>query len=90
MGGLCLEVSLGTWEPVLLILFFSDRTNMTYLFCAGKKDTEPTSQAKPRDTDHLQPSNLAARTRYAGEHTSSKCGRDPRPATRGGSQVLCV
>ena len=52
-----------------------------------KNDTElgqaPTSQARPRDTDHLRPSNLAARTLSLVEHTLSKFGGDPCPARRG-------
>ena len=43
----------------------------------------PTSQARSRDTDHLRPSNLAARTLYLVEHTLSKFGGDPCPVRRG-------
>ena len=43
----------------------------------------PTSQAKPRDTDHLRPSNLAAGTLSLVEHTLSKFGDDPCPVRRG-------
>ena len=46
-----------------------------------KVDTElvqaPTSQAISRDTDHLRPSNLSARTVSLVEHTLSKFGGDP-------------
>ena len=61
-----------------------------------KVDTElgqaPTSQATPRDTDHLLPSNLAARTLSLVEHTLSKFGGDPCPVRRGiagSGEVLC-
>ena len=51
-----------------------------------KVDTElgqaPTSQARPRDTDYLRPSNLAARALSLVEHTLSKFGRDPCPVRR--------
>ena len=43
----------------------------------------PTSQATPRDTAHLRPSNLAARTLSLVEHTLSKFCRDPCPVRRG-------
>ena len=42
----------------------------------------PTSQARPRDTDHLRPPNLAARTLSLVEHTLSKFGGDPCPVRR--------
>ena len=51
-----------------------------------KIDTElgqaPTSQARRRDTDHLRPSNLAARTLSLVGHTLSKFGGDPCPVRR--------
>ena len=53
----------------------------------------PTSQAKPRDTVHLRPSNLAARTVSLVEHTLSNLCRDPCPVgsrTRGSGEVLCA
>ena len=44
----------------------------------------PTSQARPRDTDHLRPSNLAARTLNLWSiHTLSTFGGDPCPVRRG-------
>ena len=45
----------------------------------------PTSQARPRDADHLlvRPSNLAAKTLSLVEHTLSKLGGDPCPVRRG-------
>ena len=43
----------------------------------------PTSQARPRHTAHLRPSNLAARTLSLVEHTLSKFCRDPCPVRRG-------
>ena len=42
-----------------------------------------TSQARPRDTDNLRLSNLAARTLGLAEHTLSKFGGDPCPVRRG-------
>ena len=56
-------------------------------FRSEKKHPEmgqaPTSQARPRDTDHLRPSNLAARTLSFVEHTLSKFGGDPCRLRRG-------
>ena len=43
----------------------------------------PTSQVRPRDTDHLRPSNLAARTVSLVERTLSKFGGDPCPVRPG-------
>ena len=52
-----------------------------------KVDTElgqpPMSQARPRDTDRLPHSKLAARTLRSVEHTPSKFGDDPWPVRRG-------
>ena len=48
----------------------------------------PTSQARPRDKDHLRPSNLAARTLSLVEHTLSKFGGDPCPVKRGIAAVV--
>ena len=42
----------------------------------------PTSHARPRDTEHPRPSNLAARSLSLVEHTLSKVG-DPCPVRRG-------
>ena len=57
------------------------------LFCIAKVDTElgqaPTSQAKTRNTEHLRPSNLAARTLSLVEHTLSNFGGDPCLVRRG-------
>ena len=41
------------------------------------------SQARPRDTAHLRPSSLAARTLSVVEHTLSTFGGDPCPVRRG-------
>ena len=43
----------------------------------------PTSEARPRDTDRLRPSNLTARTVSLVEHTVYKFGVDPCPVRRG-------
>ena len=60
---------------------------MTSCSVSGKRYTElgqaPTSQARPRDTDHLRPSKLAARTLSLVENTLSKFGGDPCPVRRG-------
>ena len=56
-------------------------------FRSEKKHPEigqaPTSQARPRDADHLRPSNLAGRTINIVEHTISKFGGDRCPVNRG-------
>ena len=80
------EVSLGTWEPdPVLIIFF--RSQMTSCSVSQKVGTElgqaPTSQARPRDINHLRPSNLAARTLHSVEHISSTFGYDPCPVRQG-------
>ena len=78
LGGLCLEVSPGTWgpDPVMYQLFaIQNRRSFTV---KKKKYPEmgqaPTSQARPRDADHLlvRPSNLAAKTLSLVEHTLSQ------------------
>ena len=60
---------------------------MTPCSVSQKNDTElgqePTSQARRRDTDHLRPSNLAARTLSLAQHTLSKFSGDPCPVRRG-------
>ena len=98
VGGLCLEVSLGTWEP-RPFLFFSFRSETTSCSVSQKVGTELgqacTSQARPRDTHHLlvRALNLAARTLRSVEHTPSKFLSWPAPSearTRGCSQVLCA
>ena len=43
----------------------------------------PTSQARTRDTYHLRPSHLVARTLTLGEHTISKLCRDACAVKRG-------
>ena len=43
----------------------------------------PTPQARPRDNDHLRPSNLAASTLSLAEHALSNFGGDPCPVRRG-------
>ena len=73
-----------------------ERGGLTQFFCinrAGgnfrseKHDPEmgqaPTSQARPRDTGHLRPSNSAARTLSLVEHALSTFGGDPCPVRRG-------
>ena len=56
---------------------------MTSCSVSQKVDTElgqaPTLQARPRDTDHLQPSNLAARALRSVQHAPYKFGHDPCP-----------
>ena len=62
-GGLYLEVSLGTWgaDPVLYQLFaIQNRRTFPIRKNHSEIGQAPTSQARPRDTDHLRPSNLAA------------------------------
>ena len=64
------------------------------LFCIAKAYTElgqaPMSQARPRDTDHLRPANLAARTLPLVEQKPSKFGHNPCPARPGlGAAVKC-
>ena len=81
-----LEVSFGTWEPdPVLYMFF--RSEMTFCSVWQNVDTElgqaPASQARPRDTDHLRPSYLAARTLRSVEHTPSSFGHDPCAVRRG-------
>ena len=60
---------------------------MTSCCVSQKVDTElgqaPTSQARSRNTDHLRPSNLAARTLSLVENTLSKFGGDPCPVRQG-------
>ena len=84
VGGLCLEVLIGTWEPdPFLGDFFLIGNDLLYRKKNNtEQDQDPTSQARPRDTDHLRPSNLVARTLYLVEHTPSKFGHDP-PLRRG-------
>ena len=81
-GGLCLEVLLGTWEPDPFLDHFLLIGNVSQ-----NVDTElgqaATSQARARDTDHLRPSNLSARTLHLVEYTPSKFGHDPCPMRRG-------
>ena len=64
---------------------FSDRKKTCSV--SPKVDTEidqaPTCQASPRDTDHVRPSNLAARNLLSVEHTPSKFGHGPCPVRRG-------
>ena len=67
-------------------------------FRSEKKHPEmgqaPTSQARPRYTDHVRPSNLAARTLSLVEHMLSKFGGDTYVAcearTHGSNEVLCA
>ena len=67
----CLELSLATLgpDPVLYQLFAMQNRK---LFPTRKRKhpeigQAPTSQARPRDADHLRPSNLAARTYFRPE-----------------------
>ena len=64
-----------------------ERDLETVLSDLKKHDTEmghsPTSRARPRDADHLRPSNIAARILRSVEHTPSKFWRDPCPVRRG-------
>ena len=67
---------------------------MTSCLVSQKIDRElgqpPTSHARPRDTGHLRPLNLATRALSLGEHTLSKFGGDPCPVRRGlGAAVKC-
>ena len=66
------------------------------LHWAQKVDTEmgqaPTSQARARDTDHIRPSNMAAKTLapWSIHPPSLVVTRAFEARTRGGGQVLCV
>ena len=81
-----LEVSFGTLEPDP-VLYFVFRSEMASCSVSPNVDTElgqaPTSQARPRDTDHLRPTKLAARTLHSVKHAASKFGHDPCPVRRG-------
>ena len=61
-------------------------------FVSQKDDTEqgqaPTSQARPRYTEHLRPSNLAAKTLSLVEYTLSKFGDEPCAVGRGLTATL--
>ena len=46
VGGLCLEVSLGTWEPDSFLYFFSDRNY--FLFCFAKVDADWVRPPRPK------------------------------------------
>ena len=80
VGSMCLAVSLGTWEPVcpISVLFFLESKGPPDLlfYVSQNVDTDmgqvPTPQAIPRDTDHLRPSNLVAKTLGLVDHTLSK------------------
>ena len=69
---------------------------MTSCSVSRKGDPElrqaPASQAIPRDTDHLRPSNLAAKTLRVVEHAPSKFGHDPCSVRRGlvAAATCCV
>ena len=84
VGGLCLEVSLGTWGLTQFCVNFL-RYRPGGHFRSEKNDPEmgqaPTYQARPRDTAHLRPSNVA--TLSLVEHTLSKFCRDPCTVRRG-------
>ena len=90
VGGLCLEVSLGTWEPdILFLLSFFFRSEMTSCFVSQKNDkrngsgSHAPSKTSRHTVDHLLPGNLAARPLRSVEHTSCKFGREPCPVRRG-------
>ena len=59
VGGLCLEVSLGTWGPDPILYQLKNDLEM---------GQAPTSQARPHNPDHLRPSNLAATTLRLVDH----------------------
>ena len=88
VGGLCLDLSLGTWgpDPVLYQPFaIQNRRSFPIRkkLCTNGSGSHAQSE-RPRDTDHLlRPSNLAARTLSLVEHTLSKFGGDPYPVRRG-------
>ena len=79
VGDLWLEVSLRTCgrDPFLDNFFCSQMTCSVSQKVGAELGQAPTSQARPGDTDHLRPSNLAARTLRSVEHTPSKFGHDP-------------
>ena len=68
-------------------VFFSLRSEVTSCSVSQKLDTDmgqaPTFQARPRDTDHRRPSNLAASALRSVEHAPSKFGHDSFPVRRG-------
>ena len=76
---------LGHGSVTHCLIFFRSQMNSCYV--SQKLDTElghaPTFQARPRDTDHLRPSNLAAGALRSVEHAPSKFRHDPCPVRRG-------
>ena len=86
VGGLCLEVSLGTQgpDPVLCQLCaIQNRSCFRSENNHPEMGQAPTSQASPRDTDHLRPSNSAAKILSVVENSLSKFDGDPCPMRRG-------
>ena len=82
VDGLCLEVWPGTWGPdPVLNQFFAMQNRRSFPIRKNHPEMgqAPTSQSRPRDTDHLRPSNGAARTLSLVEHTLSKFGGDLCP-----------
>ena len=78
-----LKVSLGTWRPCH---FRSEKYH-------PEMGQAPKSQARSRDTDHLRPSNLAARTIRLVKHTLSQVRWLPvfcEARTAGSGEVLCA
>ena len=80
VGGLCLEVSRfarGSLTHSCIVFSWSETTSCSVSQKVGTElGQDPTSQARDRDTDHLRPSNLAARTLRSVEHTPSMFGYD--------------
>ena len=73
------------WAP----FFWSEMTSCS---ASQKVDTElgqaATSQARPRDTNHLRPTNLATTTLSLAEHTLTKIGGDACPVSRGSAAAV--
>ena len=73
-------------DPFLDVFFLLIGNDL--LFCIAKSSYRTGSgphvpSERSRDTDHLRPSKLAARTLHSVEHTPSKFGHDPWPVRRG-------
>ena len=77
-----------TFFPDMITDLITDLSDHPIWYETLKLGQAPTSQARPRDTDHLRPSNLAARTLSLVEHTLSKFGGDPCPLRRGLAAVV--
>ena len=72
-----------TFFPDMITDLITDLSDHPIWYETLKLGQAPTSQARPRDTDHLRPSNLAARILSLVKHTLSKFGGDPCPVRRG-------